>query len=60
MAKNKSYTGSRQSVGVPTLSKNNYLQLMRKIRKEMERRNAESQNGREEVSTNQLADCGDP
>lgn len=33
----KSYTGSRQSVGTPTLSKDNYFQLMRKIRKERER-----------------------
>lgn len=38
MAKaSKSFTGSRQSVGTPTLSKNNYFQLMRKIRKERER-----------------------
>jgi hypothetical protein len=37
MAKNKSFTGSRQSVGTPTLSKDNYFQLMRKIRKERER-----------------------
>ena len=37
MAKNKSFTGSRQSVGMPTLSKDNYFQLMRKIRKERER-----------------------
>lgn len=37
MAKNRSYTGSRQSVGTPTLSKDNYFQLMRKIRKERER-----------------------
>lgn len=38
MAKaSKSYTGSRQSVGTPTLSKDNYFQLMRKIRKERER-----------------------
>lgn len=37
MAKNKSFTGSRQSVGTPTLSKDNYFQLIRKIRKERER-----------------------
>lgn len=37
MARNKSFTGSRQSVGTPTLSKDNYFQLMRKIRKERER-----------------------
>lgn len=38
MAKaSKSYTGSRRSVGTPTLSKDNYFQLMRKIRKERER-----------------------
>ena len=38
MAKaSKSFTGSRQSVGTPTLSKDNYFQLMRKIRKERER-----------------------
>jgi hypothetical protein len=37
MAKNKTFTGSRQSVGTPTLSKDNYFQLMRKIRKERER-----------------------
>lgn len=37
MARNKSFTGNRQSVGTPTLSKDNYFQLMRKIRKERER-----------------------
>ena len=37
MAKNRTYAGSRQSVGTPTLSKDNYFQLMRKIRKERER-----------------------
>lgn len=36
MAKNRTYTGNRQSVGTPTLSKDNYFQLMRKIRKERE------------------------
>ena len=36
MARNKSFTGSRKSVGTPTLSKDNYFQLMRKIRKERE------------------------
>lgn len=37
MAKNRTYTGNRQSVGTPTLIKDNYFQLMRKIRKERER-----------------------
>jgi hypothetical protein len=37
MAKNRTYTGNRQSVGTPTLSRNNYMQLMRQIRKERER-----------------------
>lgn len=37
MARNKSFTGSRQSVGTPTLSRNSYMQLMRQIRKERER-----------------------
>lgn len=36
MAKNKSFTGSRQSVGSPTLSKNSYMQLFRTIRKARE------------------------
>lgn len=32
MAKNKSYTGGRRAVGTPTLSKEAYFQLIRKIR----------------------------
>ena len=36
MAKNKSFTGSRQSVCTPTLNKNNYMQLFRTIRKARE------------------------
>ena len=32
MAKNKSFTGGRRSVGTPTLSKEAYFQLIRKIR----------------------------
>ena len=37
MAKaNRCFTGSRQSVGTPTLNKNSYHQLIRKIRKARE------------------------
>ena len=36
MAKNKTYTGNRQSVGMPTLNKSSYFQLIRMIRKEKE------------------------
>ena len=32
MAKNRSFTGGRRSVGTPTLSKESYFQLIRKIR----------------------------
>ena len=34
---NRAYTGSRQSVGTPTLNRNGYMMLMKKIRKERER-----------------------
>ena len=38
MAKaSRCFTGSRMSVGTPTLSRNSYRQLMQKIRKESER-----------------------
>ena len=38
MAKaSRCFTGSRMSVGTPTLSRNGYRQLMRQIRKESER-----------------------
>jgi len=38
MAKaSRCFTGSRMSVGQPTLSRNSYMQLMRQIRKESER-----------------------
>lgn len=36
MAKNKTYTGSRQSVGTPTLSRSDYFTLIRQIRKARE------------------------
>lgn len=32
MAKNKSFTGGRKSVGTPTLNKTAYFQLIRQIR----------------------------
>ena len=32
MTKNKSFTGGRRSVGTPTLNKEQYFQLIRKIR----------------------------
>ena len=31
--KNRSFTGSRQAVGTPTLNKNQYYQLIRQIKK---------------------------
>lgn len=37
MAKNKTYFGSRQSVGTPTLSRNSYLQMIKMIRREREK-----------------------
>ena len=36
MAKNRTYVGGKQSIGTPTLSKNNYMQLFRTIRKARE------------------------
>ena len=37
MAKNRTYSGSRKSVGVPTLNRNNYLQMIKMIRREREK-----------------------
>lgn len=37
MAKNRSFTGGRQSVGTPTLGKEAYFQLIKKARKANER-----------------------
>lgn len=37
MGNNRSYTGSRQSVGTPTLSRNSYLQMIKMIRREREK-----------------------
>lgn len=34
MARNRTYTGGRQSVGVPTLNRTMYMQLIKTIRKE--------------------------
>ena len=40
---NRAYTGSRTSVGQPTLSRNSYMQLMRQIRKARDQKNAEAE-----------------
>ena len=54
----RAYTGGRQCVGQPTLSRNNYMSLMRQIRKEMEARNGK---GREaEVPAGGQAEGGGP
>jgi len=46
MAKaSRCFTGSRMSVGTPTLSRNSYMQLMRQIRKAREK-NAEAEKGK--------------
>ena len=45
------YTGSRRSAGAPTLSRNDYFQLMKKIRKEREK-NAETEGKRDPVWQN--------
>jgi hypothetical protein len=45
MAKNKTFTGNRQSVGVPTMNKQMYYQIIREIRKGRE--NAQNQTGGE-------------
>ena len=37
MAKNRTYSGSRQSVGTPTLSRNSYFQMIKMIRREREK-----------------------
>lgn len=37
MAKNRSFTGGRKSVGTPTLGKEAYFQLIKKVRKANER-----------------------
>ena len=37
------FTGSRMSVGTPTLSRYSYMQLMRQIRKAREDKNAEAE-----------------
>lgn len=52
------YTGGRQCVGQPTLNRNNYLSLIRQIRKEMEARNGKG--SKAEVSANRQAEGGDP
>ena len=36
MAKNRTYSGSKQSIGTPTLNKNSYFMLMKTIRKARE------------------------
>ena len=52
MAKaSRCYTGSRQSVGTPTMKSENYYQMMRIIRKEIEKRNAEAKAGKTEISS---------
>ena len=37
MGKNRTYTGNRQSIGTPTLSRNSYLQMIKMIRRECEK-----------------------
>ena len=47
MAKaSRCFTGSRMSVGTPTLSRDSYMQLMRQIRKAREEKNAEAEKGK--------------
>lgn len=48
MAKNRTYTGGKQSVGTPTIGREGYFQLMRMIRKERER-NAETKRAADSV-----------
>lgn len=44
MAKaNRCFSGTRTSVGQPTLSRNSYMQLMRQIRKARDQKNAEAE-----------------
>lgn len=44
MAKSsRCFTGTRMSVGQPTLSRNSYMQLMRQIRKARDQKNAEAE-----------------
>lgn len=43
MAKaSRCYTGSRKSVGTPTLKRNDYMMLIKQIRKAKEKKDAES------------------
>lgn len=50
MAKaNRAFTGSRQGVGTPTLSRNNYFILVKTIRKAMENQSASIKTARTEV-----------
>lgn len=60
MAKNKSFTGGRHSVGTPTLNKNSYYQLIRGIKKEREKRAEIVHKGTEEaVPADRLATGSD-
>ena len=58
MKASRSFTGGRQCVGHPTLNRNNYMSLMRQIRKGLEERHGK---GREaEISANRQAEGGGP
>ena len=46
MKASRCFTGTRTSVGQPTLSRNSYMQLMRQIRKAREEKNAEAEKGK--------------
>lgn len=59
MAKaSRCYTGGRQSVGTPTLNRENYMFMMKIIRKEMEKRNAENKIRQAAIPADQPASCG--
>lgn len=47
MRASRCFTGGRQCVGQPTLNRNNYMSLMRQIRKGLEERNGKG--GKTEV-----------
>ena len=46
----RAYTGGRQCVGTPTLNRNNYMSLIRQIRKEREKQHAKDKAAKADIS----------
>ena len=56
----RAYTGGRQCVGTPTLNRNNYMSLIRQIRKEREKQHAKDKAAKADISAGGQTEGSNP